>query len=87
MEPDIVEGLSESKNMPIPAMKSPLTRMSTGISLLEVQESSPHDPQFMDYNGEPPPAPKIFSKGVVATDITGHFTQATESVYFASGHD
>jgi hypothetical protein len=35
----------------------------------------------MSNDGEPPPAPQIHSKGVVATDITGHFIKATGSTF------
>jgi len=33
----------------------------------------------MAHDGEPPPAPQIHSKGVIATDITQLFMNATKS--------
>lgn len=86
MESDEIEAISASKIISYPHEVTAHPDM-IGTSLLEVRDGSSHAPQFMNYSEEPPPAPQIHSKGVVATNITEHFTKATESVYFASGRD
>ena len=40
-------------------------------------DDGPGDP-FAAYDQEPPPAPKLKSKGVVAMDITDEFTKAAK---------
>lgn len=58
--------------------------VSIEISALDVgdAEDGPRRPQppFGNYNEEPPPAPHIHSKGIVATDITVHFIKAAEGM-------
>ena len=40
-------------------------------------DADPRNP-FAAYDSEPPPAPKLKSKGVVALDITDQFTHAAQ---------
>lgn len=39
------------------------------------------DPIFADYREEPPPAPKLNTPGIVATDITKVFREAASSQF------
>jgi hypothetical protein len=53
----------------------------TGTSGLDINDDSKKAGSFMSYDDKPPPAPKIHSRGVIATDITQRFVKATESTF------
>lgn len=46
-------------------------------NLIINDDDRPRD-QFAAYDSEPPPAPKLKSKGVIAMDITEQFTHAAQ---------
>ncbi|KAM3084260.1 N-alpha-acetyltransferase, non-catalitic subunit [Clarireedia jacksonii] len=55
--------------------------ISQQVSGLDIKEG-PSDPAAMlaAFDSEPPPAPKLHSKGVIATDITDVFTKAAQQL-------
>lgn len=55
--------------------------MATEAAHLSVEDESMSEPLFADYRAEAPPAPRLNSAGIVATDITAEFTDAASSMF------
>lgn len=50
----------------------------TEASDLSIDDGPSHSGPFTAFDSEPPPAPKLHSIGVIATDITAQFTHAAQ---------
>lgn len=53
----------------------------TEIASLGINDDPPRQAPFAGHEAEPPPAPKLHSRGVVAMEITAQFKQAAERNY------
>lgn len=81
MHLDGVEFLSGSKTIRGESCHLLCWSSSTGTSGLDISDDLKRSGALMAHSDEPPPAPQIHSRGVIATDITQHFMNATKSAY------
>lgn len=80
MDVSDIDGLTQSK--PIEMQYVHALTSATGTAHLNMDDSQQlQEPLFPDYRAEAPPAPKLNSPGIVATDITAAFTSAAASMF------
>ncbi|KAL2066239.1 hypothetical protein VTL71DRAFT_2310 [Oculimacula yallundae] len=61
-------------------MNSNMSALSHEAANLSIDDTGARPNPFAAYDEEPPPAPKLKSKGVIAMDITKQFTQAAQQL-------
>lgn len=84
MDPGLIDDLT-GRTLPanIPCQEK-FAELQTEAASLNIEDAPQrHVPQAMGYEMDPPPPPKIHSKGIVATDITEHFRSACQGVLCA----
>lgn len=80
MDVSDLDGLTQSK--PVETQYVEALTFAIGTAHLNVEDVQQlQEPLFPDYNAQAPPAPKLNSPGIVATDITAAFTSAAASMF------
>ena len=65
----------------LPPITKILTDQNSGTRDLDVDDRNDTEVhQFMNFGGPPPPAPEIHSQGMIQTDITAIFSDASSGL-------